>query len=140
MIRVRINNNTKQVNESFNKHLNDTKIELNRLLRIFILKIEGKVVVNLNTGTRSGRVYKRGKKSHQASSESEFPKSDTGQLSQSMYSQMVNQLKGRIGSNKVYALIHEQSGRSFVQPVVEDNHDEFVNDINQILVNNFNKK
>lgn len=63
-------------------------------------KIEGDCKENISNGSRSGRVYKRGKKrTHQASSAGEFPKTDYGDLVKSIKAEFnFNGFESTVGS------------------------------------------
>jgi phage gpG-like protein len=54
-------------------------------------------------GTRTGRIYNRNGKKHQASAPLESPKNDTGKLASSFYYKQNNKMSATIGSNLDYA-------------------------------------
>lgn len=54
-------------------------------------------------GSRSGRIYNRNGKKHQASAPLESPKNDTGKLASSFYYKQKNKMSAEIGSELDYA-------------------------------------
>jgi len=69
----------------FTKSLNDlskgSQHEAKKAIAKVSYKIEGDCKSNISSGSRSGRIYKRGKsRTHQASAPGEFPKTDYGDL------------------------------------------------------------
>lgn len=74
-------------------------VEAKKALAKVAFKVEGDAKVNIQTGARSGRVYKRGSKTHQASAVGEFPKTDTGELVSNITSEFsYNRLEVTVGS------------------------------------------
>lgn len=74
---------------------------------------------------KSGTIYKRGKKTHQASSAGEYPANDTGLLRRSIKQKMLNDgLQGFVWSDMSYAKALEfgtatMAARPFLQPSLE---------------------
>lgn len=66
--------------KAIGKMQKESSKETKQALAKVALKIEGDAKYNIQTGARTGRIYKRGSKTHQASSRGEFPKTDTGEL------------------------------------------------------------
>jgi HK97 gp10 family phage protein len=69
----------------FTKSLNDlsasARHEAKKAIEDVSYKVEGDCKFNISNGSRTGRIYKRGKKRfHQASASGEFPKTDRGAL------------------------------------------------------------
>lgn len=71
-----------------------------RALAKVAFKVEGDAKVNISTGSRSGRSYRRGKTAtHQASAAGQFPKTDSGELVASIKSEFsFNRLEVTVGS------------------------------------------
>lgn len=90
--------------------------------------IERKLVQNVNEGGRSGKTYRRGKgATHQASAPGEFPKTDSGDLSDSIQRDIEsNGLEARIGSAMEYAeYLETGTSRMAARPLWERTlHDE----------------
>lgn len=69
----------------FTKSLNNlskgSQREAKKAIAKVSYKVEGDCKENISSGSRSGKIYKRGKKgTHQASAPGEFPKTDYGDL------------------------------------------------------------
>ena len=66
------------------------------------------------TGSRSGRIYIKGRRAHQASSPGEAPATDTGKLRQSITHDgptwEEDEVSGEVGTSLVYAAILEYGG------------------------------
>lgn len=84
---------------SFGKRLNRN---LNLATQEAALLIQSKAKLNIQKGTRTGRLYRRGSITHRASAPGEFPKSDTGRLVSSIYVDFTYQI-ARVGSQLKYA-------------------------------------
>lgn len=88
----------------FAKSLNDlskgSQQEAKKAISKVSYKIEGDCKDNISSGSRSGRIYKRGKKrTHQASSAGEFPKTDYGDLVKNIKTVIsFNGLEATVGS------------------------------------------
>jgi len=65
-------------------------------------EINGNVKKALQSGPKTGRVYKRGKVTHQASAPGQAPATDTGTLASSIYFEN-GRLSATIGSRLAYA-------------------------------------
>lgn len=91
------------------------------------------------SGARSGRVYKKGKRVwHRASAPGEPPATDTGNLVGSIYSRMVAQVTGEVGSTAEYAPILELGGahiaaRPALIPAVRAELPEFESAMNRLV-------
>ena len=73
------------------------------------------------SGGRSGNIYKRGAKTHQASAVGEPPKTDTGYLASNIITE-TNGLKVRVISQAEYSKILEYNmNRPFMFPSFEEN-------------------
>lgn len=87
------------------------------------LKNDGKI--EISTGGRSGRLYKRGNRTHQASAPGEYPKTDTGKLVLSFFRKVIksrNQVTGFLINNAPHARYLEfkpasMGGRPFMRPL-----------------------
>lgn len=88
----------------FTKSLNALSVgsqqEAKKAIAKVSYKIEGDCKENISSGSRSGKIYKRGKKStHQASSAGEFPKTDYGDLVKSIKAEFnFNGFESTVGS------------------------------------------
>lgn len=76
------------------------KIEAKKAIAKVAFKVEGDCKENISSGSRSGKIYKRGKEgTHQASAPSEFPKTDYGDLVKNIKSEIsFNGLEATVGS------------------------------------------
>jgi len=64
-------------------------------------KVEGDAKYNIQTGSRSGKSYRRGNVTHNASAPGEFPKTDTGELVANINTIFaMNRLEATVGSRK----------------------------------------
>jgi HK97 gp10 family phage protein len=61
------------------------------------LKMESDAKRLISRGERSGRTYKRGRKSHRASAPYEAPKTDTGNLVRNITTNFINRKKAEVG-------------------------------------------
>jgi hypothetical protein len=87
----------------FNAKLEKAKAQFQkqaeREIQKTLFEIHGDTVKKLNSGTRSGETYKKGKnRYHQASAEGEYPKTDTGQLASSLYFELTKDGSKRTGT------------------------------------------
>lgn len=80
------------------------KIHVSEAIDKELLVTKSEAVRAIQRGTRSGRVYKRGKgRVHQASAPGEFPKTDRGRLVSSLFVERKKSgLAGIMGSGVVY--------------------------------------
>lgn len=74
--------------------------ELGKLLAQASFETHGEAVRNISSGGRSGKVYKRGSVSHQASAAGEFPKTDTGELVRNITIERQSNLSYTVGSRQ----------------------------------------
>lgn len=83
------------------KMTNETPKEAKQAIADVTFKVEGDAKYNIQSGGRSGRIYKRGKKTHQASSAGEFPKTDRGELVSNITSEFsLMGLEATVGSRR----------------------------------------
>lgn len=93
-------------------------------------EMEADIVLSIQQGPASGRIYKRGGVVHQASAPGEAPMSDTGALASSIYSEMLGPISAAVGTRMDYAN-HLEYGtismhpRPFFRPVVEEYRETF---------------
>lgn len=78
----------------------ENRMVLEKTLTALSLEYETKLKREINSGSRSGRVYKRKSVTHQASTAGEPPKTDTGQL--------VNSIHTRSGDNGLSAEVYSR--------------------------------
>ena len=65
--------------------------------------IEGEIKLAILSGPKTGRIYKRGRKTHQASAPGEAPASDKGLLVNSIFSEFPKAGVGIVGIGVKYA-------------------------------------
>jgi hypothetical protein len=116
---------SKEFNLKLNKMKGAFQKEAQKEIAKSLLGIHGDTIRKLNQGTRSGKVYKRGKSgSHQASAAGEFPKSDTGQLAASLFFEMEKEgskVSGKFGTKAAHGKHLEykpaaHGGRPWLKP------------------------
>lgn len=93
-------------------------------------ELEGDVVLGIMQGPATGRIYKRGGVSHQASAPGEAPMSDTGTLAGSVYSEKETDLTYNVGSRLARSLYLEvgttrMAPRPIWAPMAEKHRAEF---------------
>lgn len=86
--------------------------EVSDAVRAGAEEVQTEAVTSIMSGERSGRTYKRGKKSHVASAPGEYPKSDSGNLVRHILIEMESRLAATVGSRSgvPYARILELGG------------------------------
>lgn len=90
---------------------------------------------------KTGRMYKRGKKQHQASAPGEAPATDRGHLASSItFNVQYDRLGADIGSDLPYADILELgsdkgmiAARPYLRPSLYDNEQKIFDDVNNVL-------
>lgn len=113
--------------------------EMDKAIDIAAHLIRNTAVTSISRGTRTGRIYKRGRIRHQASAIGEYPKTDTGRLVGSIRIDK-SYLTADIGSDVNYAEYLEtkspkQGGRPWLQPSFDANKDRI-----ELLFNNALKR
>jgi HK97 gp10 family phage protein len=101
---------------------NDSK-ETRRFIGEIISAIEAKMKLS-QTEPKSGRVYRRGGRTHTASAPGEAPAVDTGFLINSIQSRIISDTEGEIAINTEYGEFLEfgtsrMAARPFVEPAIE---------------------
>jgi len=87
--------------------------------------VRNEAVTNIASGAKTGKIYKRGNKVHQASAAGEFPATDTGELVSGIAQKFTNKgLRGRVESNAPHSAFLEfgtrnMGARPFLQPSLE---------------------
>ena len=87
--------------------------------------VRNDAVQNIAGGAKTGRIYKRGNITHQASAAGEYPATDTGQLISGISNKFTNKgLRGRVESRAPYSMALEFGtrlieARPFLQPSLE---------------------
>ncbi len=92
----------------------------------------------IESGPKTGRLYKRGKKVHQASAPGEAPASDIGNLAASEYAKRIRQAFWHVGFTAEYGLALEFGTprilpRPFLRPAVEKYRAAFIAAMKQVL-------
>lgn len=72
--------NDKRSIKRMEKLADDVVLSINRTLASSIIEMDSDIKTKIQTGSRSGRTYKRGLIRHKASAKNELPKTDTGKL------------------------------------------------------------
>lgn len=90
--------NDKDVIKSLGKFQESAFRDFDKRLYKSALIIENTAKTGLQTGSRSGRTYKRRSVTHKASAPGEYPKTDTGKLVRNIFSMKVGSFHYIIGS------------------------------------------
>lgn len=94
--------------------------------------LEGKAKISIMTGAHTGRIYTRGKRTHQASAPGQTPATDYGHLVNSIASRLVSasatRAEAEVGPSAEYAEALEVgtarvAARPFMRPAVDENED-----------------
>lgn len=94
--------------------------------------LEGKVKAGIMTGAHTGRIYRRGERTHQASAPGQTPATDYGHLVNSIASRLVSAsatgAEAEVGASAAYAEPLEKgtarmAARPFMRPAVDENED-----------------
>jgi len=91
--------------------------------------IRGEAIEAINSGGRTGSVYKRGSVTHTASGKGEFPATDTGTLVQNILVQPEGRVGATVGSraNAPHGYLletRESNARPWLAPTVDKNKDK----------------
>lgn len=94
------------------------------------LDMQADVKRSIARGSKTGRVYRRGNRTHQASAPGQAPASDTGRLVNSIEFDKLGMLSAAVGSHLVYALhleygTRKMAARPFFRPAVEKMRKQF---------------
>ncbi len=93
---------------------------LSAAVRAATFGIEARAKVNIQTGPKSGRKYRRGKKWHRASAKGEAPATDSGTLVNSIRGRMDSPLEGSVTVGAAYgARLENGLDRPFLSPALE---------------------
>ena len=102
--------------------------------------IEGAAKLKIQTGPKTGRLYPRGDKVHQASAPGEAPATDTGNLVGGISSEKAGRLKARTTVTSEYATPLELGSadgkilaRPFMQPAADESTDTVVELVSQAI-------
>ena len=109
-------------------------INLNKEITDIVTAMDADVKETINRGSRSGRVYKRGKITHTASAAGEPPKTDRGQLVQSFFFDVKKTLEGVVGKlyNTAAHAKHlefkpvSDGGRPYMRPLFDRWEDKII--------------
>ena len=103
-------------------------------------RIRTEAVKAISKGARSGKTYKRGSKTHQASAAGEFPKTDTGNLVNNITVERDGKHAVTVGSRiqapEGYWLETKelsQGGRRWLEPIFNKNKKKIVADIAKVV-------
>jgi phage gpG-like protein len=94
--------------------------------------VRNQAISNIDKGLRHGRFYKRRTIVHQASAPGEYPKTDTGRLTSSIYAQRVDKYGAQVGTNIEYGLFLEQI-RPWLNRTYMENRDKIEKIFNDAL-------
>lgn len=104
-----------QVEAALKKYARDADQEIAKAVTGTALEMIGDVKKAIQRGPKTGRVYRRGNITHQASAPGEAPATDQGALASSVYFEQTTKLSATIGSRLAYAYYLE-FGTSRIAP------------------------
>lgn len=86
--------------------------------------VEAGAKANITGGAKTGRIYRRRRRAHQASAPGESPANDTGNLASGIKAERISNLLWKVGVSALYGFILEFGGafvakRPFMAPAVE---------------------
>lgn len=104
--------------------------ECERIVQTTAAQIEQDAKMSMR-GSKSGRIYQRGRRTHTASAPGEPPAIDTGNLVNSIETRRVNAFTARVNVGAEYGAALEfgtdtTAPRPFLRPAVNKHADEFV--------------
>lgn len=107
--------------------------KVGRVVHLAGLQVEQIAKASMS-GPRSGRIYRRGKKMHQASAPGEPPAVDTGKLKNSIHTRMVTPTKAQVIANTNYAeRLEKRMNRKFFSPALNQIRDWFVTEMTKAI-------
>lgn len=100
--------------------------------------VQANAMISIATGTKSGRLYKRGNIVHQASAPGEAPAVDTGNLINSIRARRITAMAWEVIVRAAYGSILEFGGRKmaarpFMVPALIKERARFINAMQQII-------
>lgn len=113
----------------------DIKAPIRQAVAQSALKVESDAKRLIQQGARSGRIYKRGQKTHQASAPGEPPKTDTGTLVSNIFSVFPLQDKGLVavvgtnleyGKHLEFGTIAMRGSRPWLRPAFKKNAEKII--------------
>ena len=99
----------------FSRISDETRAKLSLAVKATALDIDRDVKKRIQGGPKTGRIYKRGTKEHQASAKDESPATDTGTLVSSQYFKQPSELTATVGSRLAYAYFLEFGTRKILK-------------------------
>lgn len=102
-IRVEIDG-LSQLTQQLGKLTGDADKAIMATIQALVVKTQFAARQGIGRGTKSGRVYRRGGVTHQASAPGQYPASDTGRLLSSVQVVLptASRLEGEVGTNVMY--------------------------------------
>lgn len=100
--------------------------EVGKAVAVSAVLVQGECRRRIQRGARSGRIYRRGNITHQASAPGEYPKTDTGRLVASIFAEVDDDSLGAVvGTDVIYGKYLESgtrrmSARPWLQPTFDD--------------------
>ena len=134
MVKLDIKLDLTQFNQSLKNMSKAAQNEAEKAITAVAYKVEGDAKENIQTGGRTGRIYKRGKKGkikHQASAVGEFPKTDNEALVEGItaefsFSGLEATVGSRISAPHGYWLefgTRKMRARPWLSRTIDDNKD-----------------
>lgn len=130
-VKIEIQLDLKKFDKSITEMSLASQKEAKKAIYLVSQKVEGDAKFNIQSGSRSGRVYKRGKsgRTHIASAPGEFPKTDYGALVSSITAEYAfNKLSSTVGSRLSAPHGHwlefgtsKTKARPWLQPTIDSN-------------------
>lgn len=92
-----------QLQATFARLMNGVEDDVAKAVTATALEINTDVKKRLQRGPKTGRLYRRGTVTHQASAPGQAPATDSGTLASSLYFQQASKMEATIGSRLAYA-------------------------------------
>lgn len=97
-------------------------------------EIEAESKAAIQTGPKTGRLYRRRKRFHQASAEGEAPATDTSNLVNSGFTRRKSATRYQVGYTAQYARrLEEDMNRPFLKPVFERKKAQYIRIVRRIV-------
>lgn len=101
-MQITINFNPRDLIDRVNLSQEKLQVNLNKAVQAAAILVQNRARLEIQTGGRTGRLYRRGRNMHQSSAPGEYPKSDTGRLASSIRTDF-SFLNASVGSDLNYS-------------------------------------
>jgi len=126
-----------KTNAELNKYVKSVKSDISDIIKATALSVEADAIKSIQRGTKTGKTYKRGDTSHQASAPGEAPATDTGSFVNSIRA-VIDESVAFVGTNDERGMWFEWGTtkikpRPWLQPAWNKNKRTFVRLIRGVL-------